>query len=384
MFARNPNVQRWPFQPLGLIATVVVASGCGILVGDQSTAGEEKPTPLAAFLGEPEDPLLAGGNSVADLNAMVFQESMDRELAISTCMAKEGFEYVAYVPPSTTAFNFRDEVGVDPGTREWAERYGFGLTTFAFPQSRVGDGLVGYDDRSVLESFRSNPNDAIVQALSDAEFDKYSQALHGDLPVAIEDDDQTAVAGFAEPGGCVGEALTDPDIAATTRFRVAFAEEIDDLYERVTTDARVVSFYEELRTCVELEGYDFVEPADLVQESHPWRDDLEALQAEAGAIDPLADVDLAQVEAMSETQLDAFIAEQIEASELGSKLTPELLGRLENLQAEETGLAVAIFDCGGAGETEARLRRDVLADLQTAFIAENEERLTEFRDQALD
>lgn len=115
----------------------------------------------------PAAPTAAPADAYVDLVLDVSRETaeqteMRREELLATCMAEAGFEYV----PSLANLSFVDEAAMDPprGSREFARLYGYGLASLP-PGTR---------SPSV-----TNPNDAIVAAMSQAEVEEYFRAMDG-------------------------------------------------------------------------------------------------------------------------------------------------------------------------------------------------------------
>lgn len=129
---REPPRALGPVAPLVVVAVIAVVvvlglEGCGAGgssgsdgSGEPSTAAPDPQTPPP--LGPLE--LYLGGAAGARTQGEVAAELAEREDAVAACMADEGFEYtpVVMVPGS-----FEASDGPLRGTREFAERYGYGL-----------------------------------------------------------------------------------------------------------------------------------------------------------------------------------------------------------------------------------------------------------------
>ncbi len=154
--------------------------------------------PLAACSGddEPEPtPTPSEEESAAPLEAMLTEylsdwsdEDIQQRLAemerqVAACMADEGFDYTP-VDYSEVELDLGSALELDPGSAEFAEQYGYGITTDPFTSG---------DTEAVTD-----PNEAYVTAMSDAERDAYLTALYG--------------AGYADAAATAeGEALEDYD-----------------------------------------------------------------------------------------------------------------------------------------------------------------------------
>lgn len=106
------------------------------------------------------------------------------EEAVAACMGEQGFEYV----PDTSGYHYIDAAAIDPppGSREFAELYGYGFA--ALPEEMRSEGT-------------ANANDAIMGTMSPEELEAYQRALWGD---AVGSDPDGG--GEVELAGCFGAA----------------------------------------------------------------------------------------------------------------------------------------------------------------------------------
>jgi len=341
---------------------------------DEKGVGENR-TPLAEFLGTTEDPIL-GSVSQVDRATLQVAEQRAREELIAACMAEQGFDYIAWVPESTSGSAFNSDI--EPYSQQWAEEFGFGITTSAFGQSRVGPDLVGFDDRSIVEAGADNPNHEIVASLSESAAEAYFEALFGPRDGPVSSDGSVTDDRLAPPGGCVGTALRDPTANVATRLRTELQSEIVELQLRVAADARILEFEANLARCVQEQGYEFVSYRQILSGQSPWQDELEELRV---ALTPaeLANGETDEIDDLTSEELDDLAAEETAEFSLGAKLSDTQRQTLGRLQDEERELAVAVFGCGGLGAEEADLRADVMTELQDEFIENNRQHLTDIR-----
>src|SRR5690606_12176233 len=118
--------------------------------------------------------------------------------AIRVCMAEEGFEYIPSLPPDEV-FEVRDF-----NEAEEVAKRGFGITTWITQQ---------FEEDGRGSEWR-DPNDAALEALSDADREAWFAALHGTEDermehVTVEVDPQTGEEIWMQDGygpGCYGEA----------------------------------------------------------------------------------------------------------------------------------------------------------------------------------
>lgn len=184
----------------GADRTVAVV-GAGLLLAVAGCSQENPP---------PSDPVPTQGPAEAFFEAALgfsaeeaAQQSVLMEESIARCMLEQGFEYV----PFTSGYHDVDWSQVDPppGTREFAERFGYGYA--APPEGTVG----------TLPD--ANPNDAILEEMSPAEFEVYERALWGFTGDEAAD-------GGVEMGGCMGAARDEVFGDVDDPVRVALLEEI--------------------------------------------------------------------------------------------------------------------------------------------------------------
>ena len=201
----------------------------------------------------PPDPVPTEGPAEAFFEAALgfsaeesAQQSVLMEESIARCMLEQGFEYV----PFTSGHHYVDWSQVDPppGTREFAERFGYG---YAAPP----DGTVG-----TLPD--ANPNDAILEEMSPAEFEVYERALWGFTGDEAAD-------GGVEMGGCMGAArdVVCGDVADPVR--VALLEEIARIDAEVALmDPAVLEAVAVWGWCMDEAGHPgYVSPPDAAAEA---------------------------------------------------------------------------------------------------------------------
>lgn len=195
-----------------LAACAAGGPGDGTAGSGQNTAGAPTTTyPLDQFFTGPS---VSPEESTA-------RERQVQDLIVS-CMQTEGFEYRPFVPPMMTGTSI--DTGPQWGTREFAEKYGYGMTTdpwSAMPQPT---------DQPV------DPNQAIIDAMSDSEREAYFAALHGapmmaessmaeSVPESVEATPSVPAESGAVPSS--GESAAGTTDAVTTTEAVAIATAVD-------------------------------------------------------------------------------------------------------------------------------------------------------------
>lgn len=354
-----------------VLALALVGAACGSDGSSETSAS----SPLSELLGEdvfgfnfdPDDPAA---------QARYNEQEQLRQEKIASCMNEQGFEYI---PVDQSSFNFADfNGGIDYNSREYAEKYGFGMTTQHMSQTSVGPDLVGYDD-SMFEDFESNdPNQEIVQAMDQSTQEAYYLALYGEEPEfdasfdpETATDEELDEAYSFEPQGCFGEAYAGD---SANNFYNDFQDELDEMFEAIEDDPRIVEAQQEIENCVSDNGYEFSMDSDGYEALwEQFQDRLAEVDAEAGGF-PFEEMSEEDFAAMSEDEIDAMINFSPELSDKGKAILGEL-------QAEETAMAVVVWDCGGSfGDSEmADLFQEVSVEYEQRFIDQNADRLEQYK-----
>ncbi|MFV0523856.1 MAG: hypothetical protein ACK5RL_05090 [Acidimicrobiales bacterium] len=320
-----------------LIGTAACSSDPGSSGGGEA-AGEVDPGPIAEFLGLDD---AAGG----DGEQRYLEEERNRQEFIRQCMAEQGFEYVPVDPPEPSSSGTE----LDWGTREWTETYGFGLSTLMFTQESVGPDLVGVDFGTVLAE-PPDPNQEAMDQMDESERAAYQDALYGGgltYDESMTDEELQAEADTDPAGlGCEGRAYSEATSSNEEQFYTDFGDELDDLYQRVESDPRIVEAQTEVDACVGERGLDYTSEEEFTTAVLP---------------------ELAEMGTSSEST-DAF-DEPI--------LSDADREKLAGIQADEIELALAVEDCGG-GRTMMGLAREVSAEYEQEFLDEHAGELEQY------
>jgi hypothetical protein len=348
-----------------LLVPVLAATACGS-DGDGTDASETAPSPIAEFLGEE-----AGPPDDETFRQEILDEEQARQEAIAACMQEEGFDYVAYVPDGDAFFGAGDG-DVAWGSEEWVARYGFGITTLWFTQEEVGPGLTGSDDSGFDELMAEDPNQQIFEGLSESEQDAYQVALYGDLgQQGVVDqtmDDEEAEAQreeiALEPAGCQGEAFAD---SASFDFYRDFGDELEELYQRVESDPRIIEAMQDVSECVAGQGLEFTSMDDVRAR---FDEHLEAI--DAAVVHPGQDLTEDEYNSMTDEELQEVFGQP-------RVIPEEQLAELADLQASEIELAVAVDECGGGFDDQDALYDEIAAEYEQEFLTEHQEELAGYR-----
>ena len=151
----DKNVRARILWAVGFVLVVLTAGGCGA-IGTTDDRATQPTSPLAEFLG-------VDTNGPGD-DQFKEQERKANELAVA-CMTAQGFEYI----PESESIDIPDAYSDDelpPESREWAEKYGYGISTiFADQFSGAGEG-------------HQDPNQEYLDGLSEAEVEAFEPVVH--------------------------------------------------------------------------------------------------------------------------------------------------------------------------------------------------------------
>ncbi|MFV0427408.1 MAG: hypothetical protein ACK5KU_10295 [Beutenbergiaceae bacterium] len=239
-------------------SAVLLAVGALALAGCNSDdGGGEELTWEDSPLNQAFEGLSGVGEQSSEEWEAEYEDQQRRiEELIATCMADQGFEYIPmnYADMGIDTSDLDGEF--DPASREYAEQYGYGITTM--------DEIVGSDPAQEPE----DPNQAIYDAMSDSEQAAYEAALYGDFDVSaamdMDDDEfempdasQTGCTGQAEAAvrGTAEEEATVDNLSQDPRFAEFFeAEEL--FYTTAENDPSFDELEAEWSSCMAEAGYD--------------------------------------------------------------------------------------------------------------------------------
>ena len=209
------------------------------------------------------------GAAVQEREAQAHQVMEER---IAACMAEQGFTYL----PRDYQWGFITSGGslpgaqVEPtamwGTREWAETYGFGISTD--PHGFLLEGALEHSEPD-------DPNQANLDAMSDAEYLAWNEALTGPSVVIIDEGGWSVF-----DAGCWGSAARERwEIQAPQHF-LALENEIELFrWHTLRSDQRMVELGQLWSNCLTNAGFlghaDFRSPGDPLRAQ--WVDLLSAL-----------------------------------------------------------------------------------------------------------
>lgn len=194
--------------------------------------------------------------------ATIIEREVEVQTAISVCMREHGFVYDV-PPPSEELLMFVATTEISD--EEFARTRGFGISTFV-------DDLL--DDR---EEPAVDPNMARLDRMSPDEIRAYMQALEGEAFDAVTESDGCLHRAHADVYGPMShqEVTLESDVQAA----------LDDLYQAIEADPRIIAATDSWAQCMANAGYKFATPdaiyEHLVTLIHP----LESVVL-AGTSDP--------------------------------------------------------------------------------------------------
>lgn len=200
-------------------ATTTTTSAASTTVAPTTTAAATTappttlaPTPMEALLGTREE-----------------QEARQRQVEdqVAQCMAALGWQYTPVDPTVAPG---------EPGTDEFRQRYGYGITTF-----------IGAPPDPTLDE--PDPNAAYVATLGPVEQERYLDDLYGPPDEGAAGDETTTTVADTAPAGCQGQARSFvygdiPTLDTNAQQR------LDAALGAIRGDPRVVAATAEWAACV--------------------------------------------------------------------------------------------------------------------------------------
>jgi hypothetical protein len=331
------------------------------------SGGEES---IAAFFGY-------GSDDPEKQEAQWRDEETRRQEMIRACMAEEGFDYTPVQQPegNYSAWTPEDE-------EEMVRTQGFGITTWYGNEDQFEGDFEEWVD----------PNQEMVDAMSETERDAYYAALYGSEEEQMEGatteidpetgEEYTMIEGFG--AGCEGEASKEiwGDQSQTDDLWQELEPEMTAMYERVQADPRIIALDEEWSDCMADAGYEYESQNQMYETIYePTAGSLqqrfdEIVGPNGGWVDPMEGWTQEEIDAFFEEKTDDEINAFYEQAQQESKadIDDEALAAL---QQEEIDLAVAAFECRG---DYYEVYQEVSEEYEAEFIAANRETLEKIRE----
>lgn len=343
-----------------LVALVGCSGDPGTAADDPAASGsaaEPQPSPLDEFLG---------GARTGDQQEADRQVQLEVEAAVATCMQEAGFEYTP-VDPEQLMGGFVSFSDTDQRDPEWVSRYGYGISTMDLQAPDLSD----------------DPNNARVEAMTEAERTAYFEALYGTgdggtFSVVGGGAAVQAAPPMAAPGTAPsGDGPTDgapPEPATPGCFQQADTEVRG---ERPAVDPE--TFQDMFDALGELEKSVEADPR-LAEAISTWS----ACMADAGhpnlrKVAEAQDVIFQQWADLNGWEVSSGgggggFAVTAQAVDDVPQLDPEQHGKLKNDE-----IIMATDDLGCRGDYDS-IRDTVRVELETAFVEAHRAELEQFRD----
>ncbi len=336
-------------------------------------------SPISDFLGI-ESTDFDSDDSQAE---MLAREQQIQE-GIAACMIDQGFEYTPEDTSQYISFGSESDDGLPYGSREWTEKYGFGVSTQRWDQSELGPDLVGYDSGDVAEAVEyDDPNQEYRDSLSLAEQQAWEAALYGDQPeIAFEDLSQDEIdAAYDEfyadyePTGCYeissDAVYSGTDQGVQSQFFEEFSDELEVLYASIEEHPDILAHREEVSACVVEKGF---EPIAGNQDAYEvFEFELEGIGPDY-MTDPLEEAGL-DPEQMSDEEIQEFY-------ETAYAFDPADSATLAEVQKLEIDTALAVWDCGGSELNEYLIFNELVFEIEEQFLIDNAEAIAPFKAEA--
>ncbi|MCV2395422.1 hypothetical protein OEB99_13985 [Actinotalea sp. M2MS4P-6] len=267
-----------PVAGLVLACSALALAGCsGTPAASPSTAG-----PLEAFFA---DAMGSYDEEAANRDAMQVEE------LVAQCMAEQGFEYTPVDQSQGISYS-SDDLDVEWGTLEFAEQYGYAITTDPW-------GTMTEESPEEAQEW-VDPNEDYVAAMSETEQQAYYTALYGDQSQYEEVEDGEEIEYNWEDNGCQGaaqhEVYEGGDAVDSDQFQ-ALWDDMDAMWQAVQDDPRMAEAVAGWASCMADAGYpgmaSFDDPQNQIsdQVNALWDDAYADLDPETATEDDWAAVE---------------------------------------------------------------------------------------------
>ena len=255
---RNPKSAMSPAKAKALaavgfaLAGSLVLAACGApeagAAGNDISHSDWVPGPLDEFSARIHGFSWDQNETQQEAQARIDQEGREMEEEIAACMAELGFQY-----------NMRDDAGgtiviwnsddseIEWGTRAFAEEFGLAISTD--PWGWNNDDEDGGRDTMVW----TDPNQDILDAMSDSERQAWSEALWG--PPMEPDADGNWPEWDPMNAGCQGQAQGARWHRQTPDEFLALEEEMNNIWMNMMSDPRIVALQTGWTTCMATAGH---------------------------------------------------------------------------------------------------------------------------------
>lgn len=313
------------------------------------------------------------------------------ELEIQQCMQDLGFEYTPLSDGSGAGIVIigqGSDSDVKPGSREYAEKYGYGISTFIFDRM---------NEISTMPEPQADPNQAYIESLSEAARTAYFEALHGGQPSMFDvideetgqpmnpetgepftDEELNEALMVMEPSGCQDTSMGDnplhlgPNGELLQAFEEEFGNYNEDIWERTEADPRIVKLTDEWVRCMADKSYTFAKREDVLNHMLERMSSAQNSMFSAMPSFAMDSIDEEALAAMTEEEQEEYF-EQFAPQ--APEISPETQAEMDELNAYEIAVATADFDCS---EGSRDMTETVRIELEEKFLEENQGAIAAF------
>ncbi len=245
--------------------TLVGCSGGG--GGGGKTDTEWQPGALDEYLAQIYGYDYDDERSDEEIQADSDRQSRQVEELVAACMQDQGFDYTPVDNSGGVAFS-SDDLDVEWGTIEFAEQYGYGISTDPWGAQDEGDPADSGEEYV-------DPNQDYREAMSESEQLAYDEALWGPSVEYVEGEEPTEYDWTT--AGCYGSAQHEVYEGGDTGTEYADLEdEVNRFWETVQADSRMTELNASWTSCMADEGFDGL--TDVNESTNALYDEYNELQ----------------------------------------------------------------------------------------------------------
>lgn len=242
--------------------------------------------------------------SEEEQQAAMDEQNREVEQLVATCMQEQGFDYTPAVETGGSQVMSDDDLDVEWGSREFAEQYGYGISTSPW----------GTEDDSDVPVQVADPNEEYRNGMSESEQQAYDAALWGP---PVDGDDPEAEYDWTT-AGCYGEAQHEVyEGGQDTAAYAGLEDEVQQFWESIPEDPRMAELDASWASCMADEGYDGLSSTSTAQDAlfeeyeeiSGWNDPEYVAQSESW--DWVAEPDGPPAPEVDQAAMDAFTDREI-------------------------------------------------------------------------
>ncbi len=230
--------------------------------GKKSSAFEWQPGPLDEYQARIFGYSLDDDQSQEELQAQSDEQNRRVEELVASCMQEQGFDYIPN-DQNGGQVSVGDDLDVEWGTSEFAEKYGYGISTDPWGSS--------YQEPTEWV----DPNQEYIESMSESEQLAYQEALWGPTQEYVEGEEPQEYDWTTS--GCYGAAQHEVyEGGSVTDDFSALQDELNAFYETVQADPRIAELNAAWASCMADAGYDGL--TNVNDSTQPLYDEWNTLQ----------------------------------------------------------------------------------------------------------